>query len=51
MEWEKYWQCQLFPNAHGMSSVLTCIQVKQKVTGKTDSFRFFNLCNFNTLFT
>ena len=30
---------------------LTCIQVKEKVVGKTDSVRFVNLCNFNTLFT
>ena len=30
---------------------LTCIQVKEKVAGKTDGVRFINLCNFNALFT
>ena len=50
-EREKYWQCQLFTNMHGMNSVSDCIQVKEKVVGKTDSVRFVNLRCFNTLFT
>ena len=32
------------------TAFLTCIQVKEKVTGKTDSTDSY-LCNFNTLFT
>ena len=45
-EREKYWQCQLFTNTHGMNSGLTSIQVKEKIAGKTDKVSFVNLCNF-----
>ena len=44
-EREKYWQCQLFTNTHGMNSGLTSIQVKEKIAGKTDKVSFVNLCN------